>query len=129
MKTRLFITMAAFVALTITASAQASVKTSAPAQQGKNQGIAWVDNNHNGVCDNYENGTRMRLGQTAGKGQAVSHGRGMGTGRGQGMAQGRGARRGQGMAQGRGTGRGQGPNFIDENKNGICDYRETTATK
>lgn len=117
MKTRLFITMAAFVALTVAASAQTTGKTTAPAQQGNGQGTAWVDNNNNGVCDNYENGTRMGRGQAAGKGQAMHHGRG------------RGAGRGQGMAQARGTGRNQGPNFIDENKNGICDNRETPPGK
>jgi hypothetical protein len=117
MKTRLFITMAAFVALTIAASAQTTGNTAAPAGPGKGQGAAWVDKNNNGVCDNYENGTRMGRGQAAGKGQAMHHGRGKGAGRGQGMAQGKGSRR------------GQGPNFIDENKNDICDNRETPAKK
>lgn len=117
MKTRLFITMAAFVALTVAASAQTTGKTTSQSGPGKGQGTAWVDSNNNGVCDNYENGTRMGRGQAAGKGQAMRHGRG------------RGAGRAQGMAQGKGAGRGQGANFIDENKNGICDYREAPVKK
>jgi hypothetical protein len=117
MKTRLFLTIAAFIALTVIASAQTTDKKNATAVQGKSQGAAWVDANNNGICDNFENGTRLGRGQGTARGQAMHNGRGKGAGR------------GQGMAHGRGTGRGQGSNFIDENKNGVCDYRETPAKK
>ena len=65
---------------------------------------AYVDNNKNGVCDNYEarhaNGT-------------VGRGHGNGRGRGNGL----------------GLGQGHGPNYVDKNNNGICDYRETPTQK
>jgi hypothetical protein len=129
MKTRLFLTVATFIAMTLIASAQTKDKTNTPAAQDKDQGIAWVDANNNGVCDNFENGVRQGRGQRQGQGQAYQNGRVKGMGRTQGTARGKGMGRTQGTARGKGPGRNQGPNFIDENKNGVCDYRETPVKK
>ncbi|MFZ2285957.1 MAG: hypothetical protein WAV93_03135 [Bacteroidales bacterium] len=115
MKTRLFFTAVAFVAISVIASAQTTGQTDKPAGQGKAQGAAWVDANNNGVCDNYESGARQGRGQGNSQGQALHNGRGRGNG--QGMAAGRGQARGNG--QGRYNGRG--PAFVDANKDGVCD--------
>jgi len=137
MKTRLFFTVAAFVAMTAIAAAQTTETT--PGQTGKGcaAGNEFVDADKDGVCDNYENGTRP--GQRAysggenqaaanrgpGKGQGLAQGPRNGQGRGQGVAAGRGAGRGagqgQGTAPGRGRHNGQGPAFVDANKDGVCD--------
>jgi hypothetical protein len=100
-----------FAAVTTLASAQ--TQGSGQGQRdGKGNGAAFIDNNKNGVCDNYENGTPR---QGLGKRKA--------TGKGQGY------HRGNGQSRGNGQCRGGSCNFTDENKNGICDYRETTAGK
>jgi hypothetical protein len=117
MKTRLFLSMAALIALTVIASAQTTNQTTAPAGQGRGQGTAWVDANNDGVCDNFEKGPRMGQGQRNGRGQA------QGIGQGQGYGQGRGPGKGQGRRD------GQGPNFVDANKDGICDYRVAQAPR
>lgn len=135
MKTRLFFTVAAFVAMTAIAAAQTTETTPGQAGKGRAAGNEFVDADKDGVCDNYENGTRP--GQRAysggenqaaanrgpGKGQGLAQGPRNGQGRGQGMAAGRGAGRcqGQGTAPGRGRHNGQGPAFVDANKDGVCD--------
>ena len=111
MKTKLLITALAFAAATTLASAQTQ-GTQQGQRDGRGNGTAFIDNNKNGVCDNYENGT-PRQGMTNKKGTASGQGYHSGNGQGRGNCQGRG---------------GNG-NFIDENKNGICDYRETTTAK
>ncbi len=70
------------------------------------QGPAFVDKNNNGICDNLENGTPGNP-NANGKQRLLD-----GSGKGKGM--------GCGMRNGRGGGR----NFVDANKNGICDRRE-----
>lgn len=105
MKTRLFLSILAFGALTVFASAQTTDQYSSPAAKGRGHGVNWVDANNNGVCDNLESGTRMGKGQQMGKGNKNHRGQGKGIGR----------------------GNKQGANFVDENKNGVCDYRETPA--
>jgi len=118
MRTRILLTVFAFAALTIIAAGQtAGGQTNVSAGQGKAQGAAWVDADNDGVCDNFENGTRPGRGQArgarAGKGTMARDGRGHGMGR--------------RHSAGRGTGRGQGPAFVDVNKNGICDNQEKAA--
>ena len=107
MKTRLFFSAVVLTALTVVATAQTINQTNTPAGQGRNQVAARVDANNDGICDNFEKGTpaakgRMN-GQRAGSGN-MQH-------------------RGQGIARGNGQGRfnGKGPNFIDADKDGVCD--------
>lgn len=115
------------MALTTMASAQNN--SAAQDQKAVTQSARgnFIDENKNGVCDYYEangrfngNGRRMgnaraancpgRMAQGQGRGNRMAQGRGMGPGKGRGAAPG-------------------GKNFIDENKNGICDLRETPAEK
>ena len=126
MKTKLLITGLAFMAMTTLVSAQ---NTGAAQRQmnGSGKGAAFVDANKDGVCDNFgtaasnnRNGRKManasgggnRRGMAAGQGRGTAHGqgRGMGTGQGQGLKPG-------------------GRNFVDADKNGICDIYESSAKK
>lgn len=103
MKTKLLLTALAFFAMTTIGFSQNQQQQD---QSGRKQGNcpAWVDENKNGVCDNYENRT---------PGQGRGNGNGYCGGRNQGQP-------GKGMMNGQGRGR----NFVDENKNGICDRYE-----
>ena len=87
----------------------------------------YIDENKNGVCDYYEkNGRYNGRGGRMGNAQAANCQRGMAPG------QGRGLRPAQGCGMGPGQGRGAAPGgrfFVDENKNGICDLRETPVNK
>ncbi len=135
MKTRLFFTVAAFVAMTAIAAAQTTETTPGQAGKGRAAGNEFVDADKDGVCDNYENGTRpgrraysggenqAAANRGPGKGQGLAQGPRNGQGRGQDVAAGRGAGRcqGQGTAPGRGRHNGQGPAFVDANKDGVCD--------
>jgi hypothetical protein len=145
MKTRLFFTVAAFIAMTAIATAQTALQTPDQTGKGRAAGNVYVDADKDGVCDNYENGTRPgRRAYSGGENQAAAHrgpgkGQGLaqgprnGQGRGQGVAAGRGAGRGagqgQGTAPGRGRHNGQGPAFVDANKDGVCDNLATTPEK
>jgi len=127
MKTKLLITGLVIAALTTIASAQSN--TAAQDQKAVNQtarGI-YVDEDKNGVCDYYETNGRMNgKGRGLGNGQAAQGRRGMAAG------QGRGIRPAQGRGMGPGQGKGLAPGgryFVDENKNGICDLRETLTEK
>ena len=103
MKTKLIFSGLVLLAVTTLASAQnngAGIRQ----QNGRGKGPAFVDNNKNGVCDNYENRT-----VSASDDRWAGNGRCCGT------------RKGQGRGRAQGTGR----NFIDANKNGICDRSET----
>lgn len=112
MKTRLLFIGLAFIAITTMASAQKQ-------EAGKRQQdstcirVIFLDENKNGICDNYENrGSNLSLstdnknctGYRSGKKQF--HGK-------------------CGRMQEKRTNR----NFIDADKNGICDFRETPANK
>jgi hypothetical protein len=125
MKTRLFLTVALFAAMTIIASAQTTDKSQVQTGKGRAAGNAWVDANKDGVCDNYENGTRMgRKAYSAGENQtAMARGAGKGQGQGMHAGNGRAQGRGKGVAAGKGQarGKGQGPAFVDANNDGICD--------
>jgi hypothetical protein len=139
--------VAAFIAMTAIATAQTAQQTPDQTGKGRAAGNVYVDADKDGVCDNYENGTRPgRRAYSGGENQAAAHrgpgkGQGLaqgprnGQGRGQGVAAGRGAGRGAGQGQGQGTapGRGrhngQGPAFVDGNKDGVCDNLATTPEK
>lgn len=135
MKTRIFLTVAAFAAITAIAAAQTTETTPGQSGKGRAAGNEFVDADKDGVCDNYVNGTRPGRraysggeNQAAGnrgpgKGQGLAQGPGNGQGHRQGAAAGRGAGRGQGQgtAPGRGRHNGQGPAFVDANKDGVCD--------
>lgn len=126
MKTKLFITGLAIAAITTMATAQEKSTTQDPKAVTQASGN-YVDADNDGVCDYYEaNGRKNGNGHKMGNARAA-HGR-------QGMAagQGRGMRPAQGCGMGPGQGKGLAPggqNFVDENKNGICDLRETPAEK
>ena len=75
MKTKLFLTGLAMIATTAIMSAQGPGR-GAGRCNGTGRGTACVDNNKNGVCDNYENRATTR------QGKATSTGRGYGQGRG-----------------------------------------------
>jgi len=114
MKTKLIITGLTFLAFTTLSYGQNNATTPQP-QNINRQGIAYVDSNNNGVCDNYEGrGSRAFRGRRAGNFNNY----------------GQGQRRGQGQrGWGRGQGQGRGRNFVDANKNGVCDYNEVTSVK
>ncbi|MDP3461375.1 MAG: hypothetical protein Q8S18_01160 [Bacteroidales bacterium] len=131
-------------------SAQNEVKTEKTTTT--QNGPAYADKDHNGVCDNFENGTpgnpnangkqRLRDGSGSGKGQ------GFGMRNGQRNGHNKGGRNftdadkngvcdsyenrttGQGRGPGKGTGlrngKGRAANFVDTNNNGICDRREVS---
>jgi len=149
MKTRLFLTVAAFIAMTAIATAQTAQPAADQTGKGRAAGNVYTDADKDGVCDNYTNGTRpgrraysAGAGQNAanrgpgkglGQGQAAASGRGQGVaagnrqgpGRGQGTVAGTGQRRGNG--QGRHNGRGAA--FVDANNDGVCDNLATSAPK
>jgi hypothetical protein len=115
MKTKLFITGLAFMALTTLAIGQNNVTTSQP-QNSKKQGIAYVDANKNGICDNYENRVAsVPGGKRNGNGKCCF----------QGQSGGMGQRPGNGM----GPGRCRNRNFVDADKNGVCDFYEAASKK
>ena len=126
MKTKLLITGLAFMAMTTLVSAQ---NTGAGQRQmnGTGKGTAFVDTNKDGVCDNFEAAaSNNRNGRGLANASAGGNRRGMEAGQGRGTAHG----------QGRGTGPGQGQrlkpggrNFVDADKNGICDIYESSAKK
>lgn len=127
MKTKLFITALAIVAATAMASAQE--KRTAQDQKAVTRTSAgtYVDADNNGICDYYElRGRNARKGYGMGKARAAYSRQGMAAGQGRGLRPAQG--RGMGPGQGKGLAPG-GPYFVDENKNGICDLRETPAGK
>lgn len=116
MKTKLLITAAALIVFTALASAQDKA-TDQKQQNTPNRGIAWVDADNDGICDN------LNANRSAGpRGNRTGYMRGAGQGQGQGRKMGMGQR---GMGQGKGYNR----NFVDADKNGICDFRETPIKK
>jgi len=127
MKTKLFITGLAFMALATIASAQNN--SSAQDQKAVTQSARgnFIDENKNGICDYYEANGRFN-----GNGRRMGNGQGTQSRRGLAPEQGRGLRPAQGRGMGPGKGIGAAPGgryFVDENKNGICDLRETPSGK
>jgi hypothetical protein len=138
MKTRLFFTVATFVAMTAIASAQTAQQNPDQIGRGRAAGNVYVDADKDGVCDNYTNGNRPgRRAYSAGANQAATNrgpGKGQGLAQGQRNGQGRAAMAGQGRGMGRATGtapgkgrfNGKGPAFVDANNDGVCDNIGTT---
>lgn len=118
MKATTILTALFLMATTAIVSAQTPVKNQ-KATTTQSNGPAYVDQDNNGVCDNYENGTSPRAkGQAIGKGNrknANGQGRGQGLGKGKGLGQRQGA--------------GQGRNFTDVNKDGVCDHNSAMQKK
>ena len=103
MKKALILGLGVFIVLVaVTASAQ-SRPTTAPAGQGTTVGPNFVDNNGDGICDNFQAGTPKGPGQGRGRG----YGRGMGNGTHVGPQDGTGF--GPGAQAGGGTCDGTGP--------------------
>ena len=105
MKTKLFLTGLALMAITTFASAQDPVAGQGRGNgcgrcNGTGKGAAFVDKNNDGVCDNLQNGNA-----TGNKGNGKCDG------------------------SGKVQGKGQGSNFVDANKNGICDTYEARIKK
>jgi hypothetical protein len=109
MKTNLFLTGLALMAITTFASAQdpvAGLVRGNSRCNGTGKGAAFVDKNNNGICDYYESRSANATDSTN-----IGYGRCNGT------------------VKGRGFGKGKGRNFVDANKNGICDYYEARIKK
>jgi len=103
MKKVLILGLGVFIVLVaVTASAQ-SRPTTPPAGQGTTVGPNFVDNNGDGICDNFQAGTPKGPGQGRGRG----YGRGMGNGTHVGPQDGTGF--GRGAQAGGGTCDGTGP--------------------
>jgi hypothetical protein len=119
MKTKLFITAAALIVITALASAQDKAANKDQQNTSNNRGIAWVDSNNDGICDNFE---AHKVGNLKGRRQGYMRG----------AVQGQGQRYGQRMGmnpRGMGQARGNGSNYVDANNNGICDFREAPVKK
>ena len=119
MKTKLFITGLALVAAITMASAQDSNPGGQRLLNGTGRGQAFVDANKNNICDNYEKGT-------PGGPRGQRNGTFKGSGHGQRNLSGQ---NGRGQSSGCGQGVGRGRNFVDTDKNGVCDYHEAPANK
>jgi len=116
MKTKILIaTLALFAAVSIS-SAQTQKGTTTKTETKKS---CYVDANNNNVCDNYENKTC-----TTGNGKGLMDGSGKGNGNRNGYGNGR--RNGRCRVLAANTQNRKGPNYVDANKNGVCDNRETT---
>jgi len=109
MKTKLFLTGLALMAVTSFANGQDPVAKQGQGNgqrngqcNGTGKGSAFVDKNNDGVCDNIKNGNA-----TGNKGNGTCDGSG----------------------KGQRQGKGQGRNFVDANKNGICDTYEVNTKK
>lgn len=112
-------------------------ETAQTEQVQQRKGPRFVDENKNGVCDNYENGTSPRqMGEGYNQGYERGYGQGYRQGMRDGMRQGgRNAMRprmnqrmnqdSSARPQGEfGPRRGMKGQFVDKNQNGICDYYE-----
>jgi hypothetical protein len=113
MKTKLIISVIAFLAITTLANGQNN-GTASRQQNVRRQGIAYVDKNNNGICDNYEN-----------QGPGAARCRRSGNFNNGAQTQGQGQK---GWCRGQ-QGQGRGRNFVDANKNGICDNNEISPEK
>ena len=110
MKTKLLLAGLAFFAFATMASAQDTNVRGNRQYQNQNQSPGFRDADKDGVCDNY-------AARRSGQGNATGYGRGNGRNQCLNQANGRG-----GSHQGR-------RNFVDVNKNGICDRLETPVVK
>ena len=120
MKTKLFITGLALIAITAMTSAQQNNASQQKPATQPGRGV-YIDANNNGICDYYEAFGNFNRGGRRGAASATPGRRGMAA------DQGREMRPAQGRGMGPGQGRGLAPGgrfYVDENKNGICDLRE-----
>lgn len=122
MKTKLLISGLAFMALTTLAGAQNTNVPSSQSQKGTRNSAVNADANKS-------KGAGTNISCPMGGMQKQGCGMGMRQGMRQGMGQGMGKGMGQGMCNGMGQGRGRGRNFVDADKNGICDNFEAAAKK
>lgn len=125
MKLRILLSGLALMAATALVSAQTGSNTNAP-KDTPVKGQAFVDNNSDGVCDNYQAG---KAGQ--GNRQGICNGKRQGAckGQAQGLAQGngQGVTQAKGVCNGKGKGQAKDRNFVDANNDGVCDnFKEPT---
>ena len=113
MKTKIILTGIALTVLTTFAFTQ-QPGSGKGQRNGTGKATAYVDANKNGICDNYENKT-ANFGRHRKNGTACMGGCGQ--------------RAGQGQGQNKGRGQGRGRNFVDADKNGVCDYYEAASKK
>lgn len=119
MKAKVILAAIALVATVGVASAQNTNQS----KSSESRKSCYVDANKNGVCDKHEDGsckTGNGKGLQDGSGQGKGLRDGSGRGKGNGQGKGQGLRDGSGRANG-----GKGANFVDANKNGVCDRLET----
>jgi hypothetical protein len=113
MKTKLILTGVGLMALTAFAFSQ-DPGTGKNLRNGTGRGPAYVDINKNDTCDNYENNTaNFDQHRRNGTNYRSAHGQ----------------HAGQRLGRNQGRGRGQGRNFVDADKNGVCDYYEAATKK
>ena len=110
MKTKIFLTVILLIAATAMINAQAQGRGRSSATQNAPR-VAWVDQDNNGVCDNFTRGNPGGQGKGAGKGNGTCDGTAKGKGTGKGNANG----------AGNGTGKGKGTKFADTDNDGVCD--------
>jgi len=115
MKAKVILTALAFIASLGVVSAQTAQTQTAKSESKKS---CYVDANKNNVCDKYENKTCTK---GNGQGQANCNRKRQGNGQGNGNCKGQGCKAGNGK-----TGNGKGANYVDANKNGVCDNKEVT---
>jgi hypothetical protein len=109
MKRALILGLGALLVLSMAGVAQAQAPTTPPAAAGTGIGPNFVDANGDGICDNFQNGTRGQ-GQGQGQGQGKRYGQGKGNGTHVGPQDGTGFGRGaMGGGTGTGTCDGTGP--------------------
>jgi len=113
MKTKLFFTGVALMALTAFTFAQ-DPGTGKNLRNGTGRGPSYVDTNKNDTCDHYENNTA----------NFAQHRRNATNCR---SAHGQHA--GQGLGRNQGRGQGNHRNFVDADKNGVCDNYEAAIKK
>jgi hypothetical protein len=114
MRTKLIISGLAFLALTTIVGAQNNGLPT-PQRNSTSRGVAYVDANKDGICDNYENSASSDTLKRPVNGRCCGMGQGQ-----HGMRQGQ-----QGMRRKQ----GRSINFVDADKNGVCDYFEASSKK
>jgi hypothetical protein len=103
MKTKVFLSVLALLAATTMINAQ----TTGNGQRNETcKSSAYVDNNKDGICDNYQNRTTLVSGNKS-KGNCD----------------------GSRSGKGKGKGKGKGQIFVDANKDGVCDNYKSTTQK
>lgn len=101
--------------------AQNNVNNDQKQETTRNIRPGFVDNNGDGVCDNYD-------GNRPGKGLGPGNGNGQGRVNGNGLGRGNGRRYGSGPGAIR-NGQGGGAGYVDTNNNGTCDNLENGTAR